>query len=85
MDVCDGKYTGYMTIEQVIEQYEYRAGIHLSYITLMEEQPDMGWEAYGSKKWHEWAINGYQNGINHLRRKNFLAQMLRWGFRMVYK
>ena len=68
-DVLDGKFTGEMTAEETISQFEFRAGIHLTYINLLEEQPDSGWEAYGSKAWHEWAINGYEEGIRHIREK----------------
>ena len=66
-DILDGKYIGELTPEQVVEQYEYRAGIHLSYINLMNEQPNAGWEAYGSEEWHNWAVNGYQWGIKHIQ------------------
>ena len=71
VDVNDGKYTGKMTPEQVIDQYQYRAGIHMSYIKLLEEQPNAGWEVYGTKQWHNWAINGYMEGIRHL--ENYIA------------
>lgn len=66
VNVNDGKYVGDLTPEQVIEQYQYRAGIHLSYNKLLEEQPKAGWEVYGTKQWHDWAINGYMEGIRHL-------------------
>ena len=65
-DFLDGRYTGQMTPEETIEQFQYRAGIHLSYIKLLEEQPLAGWEVYGTTAWHEWAINGYEEGIRHL-------------------
>ena len=66
VDVNDGKYTGKMSPEQTIEQFEYRAGIHLTYINLIIDQPNAGWEVYGTEEWHWWAIGGYQEGIRHL-------------------
>ncbi len=62
-DINDGKYTSDLTPDEVIEQFEYRAGIHQSYIDLMEREPNAGWEAFGSEEWHLWAINGYEEGI----------------------
>ena len=67
MNVCDGIYTGELTKAQLVDQFEYRAGIHQSYITLLEEQPNGGWDAYGSKEWHMWAIGGYEWGIFYLQ------------------
>ena len=67
-DILDGEYTGELTPEEVIEQFKYRAGIHLSYIELLEKQPNAGWEVYGTKKFHEWAINGYEWGIEYIRK-----------------
>lgn len=69
-DVTDGKYAGTMTADEVIEQFEYRAGIHLSYIKLINEQPNAGWEVYGTEEWHLWAINGYEKGIRRIRENN---------------
>lgn len=57
-DVLDGEYTGDLTIEDVIEQFGYRIGIHLSYIELNET--NSGWIIYGSTEYHNWAINGYE-------------------------
>lgn len=67
VDVNDGKYTGKLTPSQTIEQFEYRAGIHLAYINLVLDEPNAGWEAFGTVGYHEWAINGYQWGIKHLK------------------
>lgn len=64
IDVCDGKYVGPMTVEELVEQYKYRAGIHLSYIELNKTDP--AYEAYGTTQWHWWAINGYEEGIEKL-------------------
>ena len=63
-DVLDGLYTGEMTIEDIIEQFEYRGGIHLTYIEL--NKTDLSYEAYGTTKYHLWAINGYSEAIKHL-------------------
>lgn len=77
-DVLDGKYTGEMTVEEVIEQYKYRAGIHLSYLELLEKEPNRGWEVYGSKEWHEWAVNGYEWGIYYLQGGKQMEQKKKW-------
>lgn len=69
-DVTDGKYAGTLTPEENIEQFEYRAGIHQSYIDLMEREPNAGWEAFGSEEWHLWAINGYEWGIKYIQENN---------------
>ena len=69
-DILDGVFTGEMTPEETILQLEYRAGIHLSYINLLNEQPSGGWEIYGSEEWHRWAVNGYTEGIKHIQ-ENF--------------
>ena len=66
-DVTDGKYAGEMTPAETISQLEYRAGIHLSYINLMEEYPNQGWEIYGTVEYHDWAINGYSEAIRHIK------------------
>ncbi len=63
-DVLDGLYTGEMTTEDIIEQFEYRGGIHLSYIDLNETDP--AYEAYGTTEYHFWAVNGYSEAIKHL-------------------
>jgi len=67
MNVNDGKYVGELSPEEVISQFKYRAGIHLSYINLLIEEPGQGWEAYGTKEFHAWAVNGYEEGIRHLQ------------------
>ncbi len=69
-DVTDGKYADVLTPEEVIEQFKYRAGIHLSYINLLNEQPTAGWEVYGTEEYHLWAINGYEEGIRHIQENN---------------
>ena len=70
IDVTDGKYVGPLTPDENIEQYEYRADIHWTYIELMAREPGAGWEAYGTKEWHLWAINGYERGIRNIRENN---------------
>ena len=74
VDVNDGKYVGKLTPPQVIEQFEYRAGIHLTYINLMIDEPNAGWEAYGTEEWHLWAIGGYEWGIKHIKAINKITQ-----------
>ena len=69
-DVTDGKYAGVLTADEVMEQFEYRAGIHLSYINLLNTQPGAGWEAFGTEEYHLWAINGYEEGIRHIQENN---------------
>ena len=64
-DVLDGKYTGDLTIEDVIDQFEYRAGIHLTYIELNKTDP--AYKAYGTTRYHNWAINGYVKAMEYLR------------------
>jgi len=74
MDVNDGKYVGELTPEQVIEQYEFRAGIHASYLDRLEEGdrnyllglPDIP----TAIAFHEWAINGYEWGMKYVRENN---------------
>lgn len=65
-DVTDGKYAGELTPEEVIEQFEYRASIHLTYAKLLEEGHNE-YLPYGTIEWHNWAINGYEWGIFYLR------------------
>ena len=69
MNVCDGKYTGDLTPEQTIEQYKYRAGIHLTYLTLLEEG-HTEYLGFGTIEFHYWAINGYEWGIKHIQECN---------------
>lgn len=69
-NILDGKYAGELTAEEVIEQFEYRAGIHLSYINLLDNEPYAGWVVYGSKEFHLWAINGYEWGIKYVQENN---------------
>ena len=74
MNVTDGKYTGTLTPEQVIEQYKFRAGIHLSYIDRLNDGdrnyllglPDIP----TAIAFHEWAINGYEWGIRYVGKNN---------------
>lgn len=77
MDVNDGIYVGPMTREQTVEQYKYRAGIHLSYITLIEEDPNGAWEVYGTIRYHLWAINGYERGIEYIEGKSNLSEVIK--------
>lgn len=70
VDVLDGKYTGPMTPSQTIYQFEFRISTHLSIINLMKESPNTGWEVYGTEEWHRWAVNGYREGIRHIKEKN---------------
>lgn len=68
-DILDGEYTGELSPCEVIEQYKYRAGIHLSYIEQLEKGdaryllglPDIP----TALAFHHWAINGYEEGIRH--------------------
>ncbi len=69
MDILDGKYTGELTPEQVIEQYEFRISIHITYDELVQEDPAT-WSFYGSHEFHQWAINGYEHGIEYIRERN---------------
>lgn len=65
MNVCDGKYAGPLTADQVITQFEYRIGIHESYAGLVLDDPAR-WIQFGSYEFHMWAINGYREGIRHM-------------------
>ena len=68
MNVNDGKYVGILSERETITQYEYRAGIHLSYLTLLEGNRE-AWLRYGDEQFHAWAINGYEEGIRHIEEK----------------
>lgn len=68
-DVNDGVYAGELTAEEVIEQFKYRAGVHLSYLRLLAA----GYNEYlsfGSIEFHRWAINGYEWGIKYIKEQN---------------
>ena len=64
-DVCDYKYVGEMSPEELIEQYKHRAGVHLSYLAKLEEEPAYRdyWIQWGDENHHLWAVNGYSEGI----------------------
>lgn len=65
-DVLDGKYVGDLTIEDNINQFEYRISTHVTYIHLIEE--DSAWENIaGTIEYGFWAINGYDNAIEYLK------------------
>ena len=64
IDVCDGKYVGPLTPDEVIEQYRYRILIHETYAGLVLDDP--AWLSFGSYEYHLWAINGYEEGIRHI-------------------
>ena len=74
MNVCDGVYAGPLTEKQTIEQYEYRASIHATYRELLED--DQSWLIYGDSLFHNWAINGYEEGIRHIEEKLELIKEL---------
>lgn len=67
-DVTDGAYVGTLTPEEVIEQFLYRISIHATYSELIDDDP--AWEVYGTKEFHDWAINGYYEGIRHIQESN---------------
>ena len=64
-DVLDYKYVGEMSPEELIEQYEHRAGVHLSYLAKLKDEPAYRdyWLQWGDEDHHIWAINGYEKGI----------------------
>ncbi len=67
--VVDGKYTGELSAVEVIEQFEYRIGIHETYAGLVLDDPDR-WSAFGTYEFHMWAINGYEWGIKYIHENN---------------
>jgi len=69
MNVCDGKYAGDLTPDETISQFEYRAGIHLTYLTLLEEGHNE-YLGFGTIEFHLWAINGYEWGIKYIQEHN---------------
>ena len=69
-NILNGKYAGSLSADEVVEQFKYRAGIHLAYIDLLDSQPGAGWESYGTAEYHRWAINGYEEGIRNIRENN---------------
>ena len=69
-DILDGKYVGELSPDEVIAQFQYRAGIHQSYIDLMAREPNAGWEIYGTEEFHLWAINGYEHAIKYIQGNN---------------
>ena len=69
-DVNDGEYVGELSPEEVIEQFNYRIGIHETYAGLVEDDP-VTWAGYGTYEFHLWAINGYEWGIKYI--ENYIA------------
>lgn len=68
VNVNDGKYTGKLTPEQVIEQFEYRILIHESYAGLVVQNPSYyPPRIYGDYDYQMWAINGYRWGIKYIQ------------------
>ncbi len=77
MNVCDGKYTGDLTKEQVIEQFLYRIEIHETYAGLVLDDP-VTWGGFGDYEYHLWAINGYWWAIAYLRGKEEPVETKKW-------
>jgi len=86
MNVCDGKYVGSLTPEQVMEQFEYRIRIHESYAGLVVQQPSrFSPITYGDYEYHMWAINGYEEAIGHLKEKILPVCTLPEAFATIYR
>ena len=65
-DINDGKYVGPMTPKEFISHNGYRIGLHLAYLDKLETEPVSRrdyWLQWGNEDWHNWAINGYEVGI----------------------
>lgn len=70
-DVCDGVYVGEMTAEETIQQFIYRILIHETVAGLVLEDPvHYPSRLLGDFTYHMWAINGYNEGIRHIRESN---------------
>lgn len=84
MNVSDGKYTGPLTPEQVIEQFEFRIEIHEQYDELVQEDPNT-WRGYGNHEFHLWAINGYEHAIKYIKDRNPVRCTLSVAFATILK
>uniref|UniRef100_A0A6M3J2Z6 Uncharacterized protein n=1 Tax=viral metagenome TaxID=1070528 RepID=A0A6M3J2Z6_9ZZZZ len=68
-NVCDGKYNGDLTPEQVVEQFEFRISIHETYAGLVLDDP-ITWGGFGDYDFHCWATNGYEHAIKYIKENN---------------
>ena len=62
----EGKMPTY-EVEDLIKHLEFRITIHETYWGLVEDDPAT-WAAFGSVKFQQWAIEGYENAIFYLKR-----------------
>ena len=63
------------TIEELIDHFEYRGGIHLGWLDRIIKNPSLG-VTYGDVNFQYWALEGYDNGIYYLKKLLALKEEL---------
>ncbi len=77
IDVNNQIYSGKMSIDQTVTQFNYRIGIHQWYMNeLLTGRTEYSY--VGNIAFHRWAINGYKESIRHMTTKKWYSSKTLW-------